>query len=93
MLREHGPERFRRIAIWDQEWNEMAAHIRTNGADLSDPRSAWEKTVHRLLKTTQGRPLESGCSRIRESFFVRRDGDAETVDASRDESLEPRTIT
>lgn len=53
ILREHGPERFRRIAIWDQDWNEMATHIRTNGADLSDPRSVWEKTVHRLLRATQ----------------------------------------
>jgi hypothetical protein len=55
MLREYGTERFRRIAIWDQDWNEMATHIRTNGADLSDPRSAWEKTVHRLLAVTQSR--------------------------------------
>lgn len=55
MLQEHGTERFRQIAIWDQDWNEMATHIRTNGADLSDPRSPWEKIIHRLLKTTQGR--------------------------------------
>jgi hypothetical protein len=53
MLREHGPERFRRIAIWDRDWNAVAARIGTNGADLSDPRSPWEKTVHRLLKATQ----------------------------------------
>src|SRR5262249_1964896 len=53
MLREHGPERFRRIAIWDKDWNAIAAQVGANGADLSDPRSAWAKIVHRLLKVTQ----------------------------------------
>jgi hypothetical protein len=53
ILREHGPERFRRIAIWDKDWNAIAARIETNCADLSDPRSPWEKTVHRLLAFSQ----------------------------------------
>lgn len=53
MLREHGPERFRRIAIWDEDWNATATRIGTNGVDLSDPRSIWERAVHRLLKITQ----------------------------------------
>ena len=34
---------------------QIAARIGINGADLSDPRSPWEKIIHRLLKTTQGR--------------------------------------
>jgi hypothetical protein len=53
MLREHGPARFRRIAIWDEDWNAIATHIGTNGVDLSDPRSTCERAVHRLLKITQ----------------------------------------
>ena len=53
MLREHGPERFRRIAIWNEDWNAIAGRIGTNGADLSDPRSVWEKLIHRALKATQ----------------------------------------
>ena len=44
MLREHGPERFRQIAIWDKDWNAVAARIGINGADLSDPRSPWRKS-------------------------------------------------
>lgn len=60
MLREHGPERFRRIAIWDKDWNAVAARIGTNGGDLSDPRSLWEKTVHRLLKATQKKRTNMG---------------------------------
>ena len=53
MLLEHGPERFRRIAIWDEDWNAIATRVGTNGIDLSDPRSTWEKAAHGLLKATQ----------------------------------------
>jgi Glycosyl transferase family 2 len=55
MLQHHGTKRFRRIAIWDENWNEIAAQVGPNGVDLSDPRSAWERTVHRLLSVTQSR--------------------------------------
>jgi len=53
MLVEHGPHRFRRIAIWDKYWNAVADRIGMDGVNLSDPRSPWEKAVHRLLKATQ----------------------------------------
>jgi len=55
MLQDHGTTGFRRIAIWNEDWNAMARRIGTNGADLSDPRSVWEKTAHRLLRATQSR--------------------------------------
>src|SRR5262249_16995374 len=55
MLQNHGTKGFRRIAIWNEDWNAIARRIGTNGADLSDPRSVWEKSVHRLLGVTQSR--------------------------------------
>jgi len=53
LLREHGPSRFRKIAIWGKDWNKQAARLALNDIDLSDPRSVCEKTVHRLLASTQ----------------------------------------
>ena len=53
MLLEQGPDRFRRIAIWDEDWNAMARSVGRNGADLSDPRTVGEKLIHRTLKATQ----------------------------------------
>jgi hypothetical protein len=53
MLREHGPERFRKLAIWDKDWNALAIQIGSNGIDVSDPRSFSEKAFHRLLTATQ----------------------------------------
>ena len=55
MLREHGPEHFRKIAIWDKNWAVLAGQLGTNGVDFSDPRSFTEKVFHRLLMATQGR--------------------------------------
>ena len=55
MLRTHGPEYFRRVAIWNQDWNDVARRVGTNGGALGDPRSAFEKFVHRLLASTQHR--------------------------------------
>jgi hypothetical protein len=54
LLREHGCDRFRKIDIWDKDWNEVAATTGTAG-DFSDPRSAFERKIHRILKATQGR--------------------------------------
>jgi hypothetical protein len=55
MLREHGPEYFRRIAIWDKDWKSLAHELGVNGVDLSDPRSPAEKAFHRVLTATQAR--------------------------------------
>ena len=55
MLEQYGPERFRKIDIWDKDWNELAARTTTSGRDLSDPRSWFEKRAHKLLMGSQGR--------------------------------------
>ena len=55
MLREHGPERFRKLAIWDKDWNSLATQIGSSGIDISDPRSLSEKAFHHLLAATQHR--------------------------------------
>jgi Glycosyl transferase family 2 len=53
MLREHGPQHFRKVAIWDKDWTALAATIGSKGVDLADPRSAFERIAHRLLMATQ----------------------------------------
>lgn len=53
ILYEKGPERFRRLAIWDKDWNAVAEKIGLKGRDLSDPRSLAEKVAHHMLRRTQ----------------------------------------
>jgi len=53
MLLEHGPAHYRKIAIWDQDWNRVAASLGLQGVELSDPRTWSEKFAHRFLRTTQ----------------------------------------
>jgi len=53
MLCQHGPARFCKLAIWDQDWNALRAHVSTSDIAITDPRSLWEKTVHRILSATQ----------------------------------------
>jgi hypothetical protein len=55
MLCEHGPDYFRRIAIWEKDWNRFAKQHALGRVDLSDPRSIWEKWVHLMLRSTQHR--------------------------------------
>lgn len=55
MLREHGPEFFRRIAIWDKDWTALAQQSGMTHADFRDPRSSFEKFAHRYLKESQKR--------------------------------------
>ncbi|MBL9188080.1 MAG: glycosyltransferase family 2 protein [Opitutaceae bacterium] len=55
MLKERGPEYFRRIAIWDYDWNAFARKIGMTGVDFSDPRSKFERVAHSWLKRTQKR--------------------------------------
>jgi hypothetical protein len=56
-LLERGPKRFRRLDIWDVDWEEVAAHVARPvvPGSLADPRSRTERTVHRWLRRTQGR--------------------------------------
>jgi hypothetical protein len=59
MLERHGPEPFRKLDIWDIDWEQL--RLRRGGASptrpLRDPRSALEKRVHRWLRKTQPRAL------------------------------------
>jgi hypothetical protein len=55
MLKEHGTDFFRRIAIWDKDWNALAPQIGIAGADFRDPRSMFEKFAHRCLAISQKR--------------------------------------
>lgn len=53
MLAEHGPNHFRKIAIWDKDWNGVARKVGLTDKDFSDPRSFFEKAAHRILTLTQ----------------------------------------
>lgn len=57
MLIEHGPRRFRKLDVWDVDWADAARRmgVEVNGADLSDPRSRFDKMVHGFLRRTQRR--------------------------------------
>lgn len=55
LLARHGPGRFRRLAIWDRDWNAVARELGDKSPALDDPRGALERSVHRLLALTQSR--------------------------------------
>lgn len=52
---EHGPDYFRKIDLWDVDWNQLMHKImpETKSADLTDPRTAFDKRIFHYLKTTQ----------------------------------------
>jgi hypothetical protein len=56
-LQEHGPERFRRLDIWDVNWADRASAAgRSLPQECSrDPRNTWERAVHRWLARSQDR--------------------------------------
>ncbi|MES2692298.1 MAG: glycosyltransferase family 2 protein [Verrucomicrobiota bacterium] len=58
MLSQHGPRHFRRVAIWNHDWTDVAQRLGLPAARFRDPRSPFERTVHRLLATTQNRRAE-----------------------------------
>jgi hypothetical protein len=53
MMQEHGPDRFRRIDLWDKDWNAVAASNGFSAGNFSDPRSSFERLAHRVLRATQ----------------------------------------
>ncbi len=55
MLSTRGPGHFRRVAVWDMDWNAVARRAGLRTGDLSDPRSPFEKLSHRILSATQNR--------------------------------------
>jgi hypothetical protein len=64
MLREHGTRRFRKVDIWDVDWNALSS---ANGAfRVHDPRSLVDKLALRWLRWAQprrGRRWVRACSR------------------------------
>jgi glycosyltransferase involved in cell wall biosynthesis len=54
-FKEHGTAKFKRLAIWDEDWaglhNELYPQESAN--PLSDPRSTFDKLVHRWLRISQ----------------------------------------
>jgi glycosyltransferase involved in cell wall biosynthesis len=52
---EHGTEKFRRLAIWDTDWSRLYSELYPDkrGELFSDPRSRFDKLVHRWLRGTQ----------------------------------------
>jgi hypothetical protein len=53
MLQRHGPQFFRRIALWDRDWDALGVKQGLAKGLLADPRSAVETRIHTLLKSTQ----------------------------------------
>lgn len=60
LLLKHGPKPFRKVAIWDVDWQEKARlmGIPAPPQTLADPRTPFEKQVHRWLAATQGRKYD-----------------------------------
>lgn len=56
-LEQHGPEPFRRLAIWDVDWREAARRAGREVPEelLRDPRGPMERAVHAWLQRTQDR--------------------------------------
>ena len=54
-LEEHGPDAFRRLAIWDIDWQDAArrAGFEVPTDRLRDPRGRVERAVHAWLRRTQ----------------------------------------
>lgn len=54
LLREHGADTFRKIAIWNQDWERLRRTLECPaGPSLRDPRTPFEKGVHAWLARTQ----------------------------------------
>jgi glycosyltransferase involved in cell wall biosynthesis len=55
LLIEHGPRTFRKVAIWDVDWDQMYRRIHGGRPPVSlvDPRSRLERWVHRWCERTQ----------------------------------------
>jgi hypothetical protein len=55
IITREGGHRLRRLAIWDKDWRATGRQLGVDTPALEDPRSPWEKGVHRLLAATQER--------------------------------------
>lgn len=56
LFAEHGPQRFRRVDVWDVNWQELATVWEMPpSAAPADPRGVVDRAVARWLRRTQGR--------------------------------------
>lgn len=55
LISQHGPERFRKIALWSKDWSQLAQQLGVPGTDFNDPRTMTEKLAHRILAASQSR--------------------------------------
>jgi len=55
LFREHGTKKFRKLAVWDVDWNAMYRLIyQSEPSDpINDPRSRFDRWVHSRLEKTQ----------------------------------------
>jgi hypothetical protein len=54
-FKEYGAERFKRLAIWDTDWTKLRDELYPEESTKGplDPRSKFDKFVHRWLESTQ----------------------------------------
>jgi hypothetical protein len=71
-LLTRGRGTFRRIALWDIEWQRIAARTGVDApvGALTDPRSRFERAVHRWLEATQRRGVESRATRWLQRLLI-----------------------
>jgi glycosyltransferase involved in cell wall biosynthesis len=54
LMQQHGAARFRKLAIWDADWPALARHHGFAQPErFRDPRTKFERAVHRWLRQTQ----------------------------------------
>lgn len=60
LLRKHGPDHFRRLSIWDEDWRKMATLMGMTDVNLTDPRNVYEKWIHKGLEMSQNHRTNLG---------------------------------
>ena len=55
LFAEHGTAKFKRLALWDADWNRLHEELYPDKPPkyFPDPRSRFDKLVHRWLRWTQ----------------------------------------
>src|SRR5262249_11271301 len=70
---EHGTKRFSRLPLWDFDWNGAHAILYPEGPEkhIRDPRSMFERFVHRWLARTQPDVSHHADARYRRLLYYR----------------------
>jgi hypothetical protein len=53
-IKAQGPRHFRKLDVWDVDWNDIARAAGVHGAPIGDPRGPGTRLLHRWLALTQG---------------------------------------